>query len=210
MRPSAAAAGPPEPDAGGPADTVDEPFLPGATAEWDATVLAAKDGSEAAFTQLYRAVQPGLLRYLSTLAGAHAEDVASETWAQVSRDLGRFSGTMDNFRGWVSTIGRNRALDHLRAQSRRPASPVAPEDLHGVVSERDTADDALEAMSTGTAVALIAALPPEQAEAVMLRVVMGLSAKAAGEVLGKQPGAVRTLTYRGLKTLAARLDRPDP
>jgi len=40
---------------------------------------------------------------------------------------------------------------------------------------------------------------------VMLRVVLGLDAKAAGRVLGKRPGAVRTAAYRGLQRLADRI-----
>ena len=53
---------------------------------------------------------------------------------------------------------------------------------------------------------MISALPKDQAEAVLLRVVMGLDAKAAGQALGKRPGAVRAAAFRGLRTLAARLE----
>lgn len=40
--------------------------------------------------------------------------------------------------------------------------------------------------------ALIGALPRDQAEAIQLRVVVGLDAEAAGRMRGKRPGAVRT------------------
>jgi RNA polymerase sigma-70 factor (ECF subfamily) len=49
-------------------------------------------------------------------------------------------------------------------------------------------------------------LPPDQAEAVLLRAVLGLDAQTAGHVLGKRPGAIRTAAYRGLRTLAGRLE----
>ena len=52
---------------------------------------------------------------------------------------------------------------------------------------------------------MISNLPQDQAEAVLLRVVMGLHAKTAGKVLGKRAGAVRTAAYRGLKKLAGEL-----
>ena len=52
------------------------------------------------------------------------------------------------------------------------------------------------------ALALIARLPRDQAEAVLLRVVVGLDAKAAAKVLGKRAGAVRTAAHRGLRALA--------
>ena len=68
----------------------------------------------------------------------------------------------------------------------------------------------MDTVSTQAAVAMIADLPPDQAEAVMLRVVMGLDAESAGRVLGKKAGAVRTAAYRGLRKLATRLEQADP
>jgi RNA polymerase sigma-70 factor (ECF subfamily) len=63
-----------------------------------------------------------------------------------------------------------------------------------------------EAFSTSGAIELIAGLPRDQAEAVLLRAVVGLDAKSAAAVLGKRPGAVRVAAHRGLKTLATRLE----
>ena len=65
-------------------------------------------------------------------------------------------------------------------------------------------------MTTAEAVSLIAMLPREQAEAVLLRVVVGLDAQTAGRILGRRAGAVRTATYRGLRQLAHLLARDDP
>ena len=180
------------------------------TADLDAAVVAFQGGSESAFVQIYRAVHPGLLRYLTTIVGDSAEDVAQETWAHVCRDLHQFSGDGSAFRGWITTIGRNRALDHLRAHRRRPVDPVPEEHLVPVAGPPDTADQAIDALSTEAAIALIASLPPDQAEAVLLRTVMGLDAKRAGQVMSKRPGAIRTLTYRGLQTLAGRLESDRP
>jgi RNA polymerase sigma-70 factor, ECF subfamily len=167
----------------------------------------AQDGDPDAFRALYRDTQPRLLRYLHTLVGADAEDVASETWLQVTRDLAGFAGDYDGFRGWVATIARHRALDHLRRHARRPpAVPVPAEDLADRPAADDTEQGALEALSTGAALALITTLPADQAEAVLLRAVLGLDAQAAATVLGKRPGAVRTAAYRGLRTLAVRIE----
>jgi RNA polymerase sigma-70 factor (ECF subfamily) len=171
----------------------------------DHHVLAAQAGDEAAFVVLYRHIQPGLLRYLSLLVGDDNEDLAAETWAHVCRDLHRFSGTLDNFRGWVATIGRHRALDHLRAVRRRPSVPCAPEDLPLLPPVRDSGELALEEIATQDALRMISRLPRDQAEAVLLRAVVGLDANSAGEVLGKRAGAVRTAAHRGLRTLARRL-----
>jgi RNA polymerase sigma-70 factor, ECF subfamily len=174
-----------------------------------AAVLGAQRGDEDSFRAIYRAVQPGLLRYLRVLVDDDAEDVASETWLHIARDLKSFRGDSDGFRGWAATIARHRALDHLRRQRRRPGLSVPIEQLVDRPGDDDTAGSALDALSTDRALALIARLPPDQAEAVLLRVVMGLDAKAAGHVLGKRAGAVRTAAYRGLRKLAESLEHSD-
>ncbi|MFI6287192.1 RNA polymerase sigma factor [Streptomyces sp. NPDC051018] len=182
----------------------------GDDAELTAAVLAAQDGDEGAFRTVYRAVHPRLLGYVRTLVGEpDAEDVASEAWLQIARDLERFSGDADRFRGWAARIARNRAFDHIRMRGRRPAVGGDETELNGRPAESDTADEAMEALATGSTMALIARLPQDQAEAVVLRVVVGLDAKTAAKTLGKRPGAVRTAAHRGLKRLAELLGADD-
>src|SRR6266704_3069764 len=119
----------------------------------------------------------------------------------------RSPGTCHGFRGWVATIARHRALDHLRKNARRPPALAVPaEDLAAWPAAADTAQTAIDTVATRNAVALIATLPPDQAEAVLLRAVLGLDAITAGQVLGKRPGAIRTAAHRGLKTLHKKLD----
>lgn len=178
----------------------------GDDAELTAAVLAAQDGDENAFRTVYRAVHPRLVGYIRTLVGeGDAEDVASESWLQIARDLDRFSGDADRFRGWAARIARNRALDHIRMRGRRPAVGADDTELTDKPADSDTADEALEALATGRTMHLIAQLPQDQAEAVVLRVVVGLDAKSAADTLGKRPGAVRTAAHRGLKKLAELL-----
>ena len=170
-----------------------------------AAVARAQQGDEAAFAVAYRFVQPGLLGYLRGLVGDDAEDVASDAWLEIARDLGRFRGDGAGFRGWTATIARHRALDHLRRQRVRPRSSALEQDVLELPGPQNTHDQALEALSTEHALELVRGLPRDQAEAVLLRVVVGLDGPAAARVLGKRPGAVRTAAYRGLKRLAGQL-----
>lgn len=171
--------------------------------------MCAGDGD--AFRQVYRAVHPTLLRYLEILVGPdEAEDVASETWAQACRDLGRFGeGGADGFRAWITTIGRHRAMDLLRRRGRRVR---VTQDLTGVevADSRDVESTLIETYSTAGAVALVATLPREQAEAVWLRAVMDLDVGTVAALTGKRHGAVRSATHRGLRSLERRLGtRPE-
>lgn len=167
-------------------------------------VAAARAGDAAAFEGLYRELQPKLLRYAYALVGNDAEDVTAEAWLQIARDIAGFDGDEDDFRGWTATIVRNRATDFARARARRPAQPTG---LHALLDSptADTESIASENLSTAAAIALISSLPKDQAEAVLLRAVVGLDAASAGRVLGKRPGAVRVAAHRGLKALARQL-----
>lgn len=167
-----------------------------------AEFAAALAGDDVAFAALYRHVQPRLLRYVSVLT-TDVDDVCSETWMQACRDLHRFKGDLPAFRGWIARIARNRAIDHARAQRRRPTDPLPDEGGSLVDEEVSGEESTLESLSTEHAMNAIRALPPDQAQAVLLRAILGLDAKTAARVLGKRPGAVRTAAYRGLRTLAS-------
>jgi RNA polymerase sigma-70 factor (ECF subfamily) len=166
--------------------------------DWLARVRA---GEEVAFRVLWRELQPRLLRYLRVLGCADPDDVASETWLQVVRDLGTFDGSEEDFRRWLFTVGRNRAIDAGRVRQRRPTTAL-PAAFDGVADERPVEDQVLELISARRAVWMLTQLPAYQAEVVALRVLAGLDAQAVASMLGKSPGAVRVALHRGLRALA--------
>jgi RNA polymerase sigma-70 factor (ECF subfamily) len=172
-------------------------------ADLPAALHAARNGDETGFVTVYRDLQPRLARYATVLVGRDdAEDVTAEAWLQIARDLPRFAGGPDEFRGWASTIVRNRALDLLRAAARRPQTQCGLDGFTTEPAVQDTAAAAMETLSTDAAVRLISTLPQTEAEVVLLRVVVGLDTATVAAVLGKRAGAVRVAAHRGLKRLA--------
>ncbi len=159
----------------------------------DSDVLGrARSGDERAFLALYRAAQPGLLRYLTVLVGeGAAELIAKQTWDQVGDGLADFTGTLDGFLEWVAGIGRAIAHQHLAA---------VPEQSPSIEGAGPTPP------RTTRALQIIAELPRDEAEAVALQSVMGLDETGAASVLGMRRGAVRRAAMRGLRALARRLD----
>jgi RNA polymerase sigma-70 factor, ECF subfamily len=198
------------PTTGGPAGAA--PAIPrarpphGGPTDLERALRAAREGDERGFAALYRDLQPRLLRYATALVGADAEDVTAETWLHVARDVRGFRGDLDGFRGWVSTICRHRAMDSARSRTRRPASPAELPTLTGIPGPGDTAAAALDELGTRWALSMILDLPRREAEAVLLRAVVGLDAPTAGRVLGLRPGTVRVAAHRGLRRLAKALD----
>lgn len=207
--PAAPPAGEPRKEtAAAPPGTV--PF-PRAPEDLEEALRRAMAGDQSGFVLLYRAMQPRLYRYAWALVGQDADDVTGEAWLQIARDLPAFFGDVDGFRGWTASITRHRALDLLKVRVRHRTEPLDPHvstQLADLTAAGDTAEVAITALHTAQAVEMIALLPRDQAEAVLLRAVVGLSAHAAGTVLSKQAGAVRVAAHRGLKRLAGEIARP--
>jgi RNA polymerase sigma-70 factor (ECF subfamily) len=165
---------------------------------------AARHGDDDAFAELYRDAQPMLVRYLRVAAEpGTAEDVAADTWVTVVRGLKQFRGDEHAWRGWLVTTARRRAIDAGRLRDRRPTVPLEAGDEPPAAPGAERV--ALDNLDTAAALRLVATLPPQQAEAVMLRVVVGLEPKQVARVLGCSPGAARVAVHRGLQRLAVTL-----
>ena len=169
-------------------------------------LAAAQGGDEQAFAVLWRDLQPAVLRYFQVAAAEAAEDLAADTWMAVIRGLGRFRGDERDFRAWVFTAARHRSIDWRRQAVRRPTSSIPVEQLAEQPAPDDPVAQVLEGQSTRAALALLAELPPDQAEVVALRVLGGLEVAEVARIVGKRPGAVRVLTHRGLRRLAQRVE----
>jgi RNA polymerase sigma-70 factor, ECF subfamily len=167
-----------------------------------AVLTAAQEGSEAAFSQLWRDTNPALLRYLRVLAPAAAEDIAAETWVKTLRNLSGFRGDEQAWRAWVFTTSRRLVIDERRRATRKPAIQLSEVPLAALPFSADAGDEALERISTRAAIAMVAELPPLQAEVILLRVVAGLETEAVARLVGRSPGAVRVAAHRGLRRLA--------
>ena len=173
----------------------------------DAALLRARAGDESGFLALWRGLQPMLLRFLRVYGGAGHEDVAADTWLQVVRDLPSFIGDADDFRRWLFTIARHRAIDAGRGRTRHPVELVG--DARGLelwATAPSAEQQVMEQISTDDALAMVRRLPAAQAELVALRVLADLDVATVAGIVGSTPGAVRVGVHRALKTLAQRPD----
>ena len=148
---------------------------------------------------------PALLRYLRMKAPTVAEDLAADIWLRVLRALPTFEGDEQGFRGWLYTTARNRLTDWYRNGERRP-DLIEYSSLVLLPAVTNVEDEAAEHSATDRAIALIGELPPDQAEAVLLRVVVGMDVARVAVIMDRSPGSVRVLCHRGLR----RLEQPPP
>jgi RNA polymerase sigma-70 factor (ECF subfamily) len=173
------------------------------------TLAAAQRGDETAFTTLFRALNPPVVRYLRVLAGpALAEDLAAETWVAALRTFSTFDGEERAMRAWLLRIARARWVDAVRAYTRRPE--LVTDTTPDLPSPDDVEAQVELGFTTDWALSVIATLPPDQAEVVTLRIIGQLDVPEVAEMTGKTANHVRVLAHRGLKRLAELLGDTTP
>lgn len=172
----------------------------------DQLVIAAQANAPWAFERLYRHFAPTVHGYLRTQGAEDPEDLTSEVFHGAFRRIGSFDGDGQAFRSWLFTIAHHRLIDDRRRRGR--AVPTAPleQGVEAYVGG-DVEEDALASLGSAQAVRLLNGLSPEQREVLVLRVVADLTVEQTARVLGKQPGAVKSLQRRGLTALRKKLER---
>lgn len=171
---------------------------------FNGVLAAAQAGAAWAFQALYEDLAPVVTGYLRLHGASDPDDVASETFLGVLRNLARFTGDEDAFRSWVFTIAHRRLLDDRRRSRRQPTTQ--PIDVEPEISGGDVEDDALAGLGDHWVRQVLGRLSDEQREVLLLRVVADLSVEQTAAVIRKRPGAVRALQHRAIKTLRRHLD----
>ena len=175
----------------------------------DRTVAGARRGDEAAIADLYRALNPRLLRYLRHHAGPVAEDLASEVWLAIAPQLPDFDGGTSDLRILMFTIARRRVVDHYRQKGRHEPA-LSFDDTFDCADTSDTEALALAQVTAQSAVdALVRRLPADQAEIVLLRVLGDLEVSEVAALVGKSNAAVRVAQHRALLRLQRTWQRKD-
>jgi RNA polymerase sigma-70 factor (ECF subfamily) len=171
------------------------------------TLEAARAGAGGALADLYRELHPRVLRYLRVMEPDEYEDLAADVWLETSDALQRFEGDETALRALAFMIARRRVLDLRRRRARRATRPVPQEQLVASAEAGDVEDEAMTSLSTDAALRWIARLPPDQAQVILLRVLADLPVAEVAAILDKNPGAVRALQHRAIRSLARQTSR---
>jgi RNA polymerase sigma-70 factor (ECF subfamily) len=175
----------------------------------EAMVRDARAGDSSALGQLYDTYRDRVARFATGRLGdaEKAEDVTSETFEAVCRNLGSYRAGTD-FEAWLFTIAHRRVADHFRRRFRRreveldEAVHLAHQGGRATLPAVDGPEEAVLAAEQRAEVAgAFRRLRADQQEVLALRVLGGLSAAQVGEVLGKSEGAVRVAQHRALRSL---------
>lgn len=177
------------------------------SSSFDQTLAAARAGQAWACTRLYEDLKRPVVAYVRMRGAPDPDDVASEVFLCVFRDLGRFEGGEDDFRAWVFTIAHRRVLDDWRRRFRRPTQARLDVRSAQVVGG-DAQEEAMAELSRQDVDTLLGRLTVEQRDVVLLHVVADLPIEQVAQVMGRSVSAVRSLQHRAVTALRKAVPAP--
>ncbi|HEX2404312.1 MAG TPA: RNA polymerase sigma factor [Acidimicrobiia bacterium] len=173
--------------------------------DFETRLRAAKDGAEWAWAEIYRDLAGAVAGYLANRGAAEPDDLTSETFLQIARNISTFEGDESAFRSWVFVIAHRRLIDSRRARQRRPET-ITLADPTGGGTGGDVEEEALNRLTTVELQSAFEKLSESQSDVLGLRIIGQLTLEETATVLGKRVGAVKAAQRRGLLALTHHLD----
>lgn len=133
-----------------------------------------------------------------------AEDVAQQTFERAWKHVQMYDSRRGSVRTWLTTIAHNLAIDVVRARKPVPVDPTELTDMLGAIRETPerramASEDARELRAE------LALLPKEQARAVVLAGIYGMTAKQIAELEGIPLGTAKTRIRTAMEKLRVKL-----
>jgi RNA polymerase sigma-70 factor (ECF subfamily) len=177
----------------------------------ESTIDAARNGDEAAWRVLYEDAAPRVRAYFRSRKAPDPDDLVGTVFLDAARNIGKFQGDVNGFRGWLFTIAHRRWVDEVRRASRQPGAPLA--EAPEPVATEQVEHEVLGSVAGEEMLHHVEALPPAQRSIVLLRVLGELSHAEIADVLGKSTVAVKVGYHRAIsalrETLAEAYDEDD-
>ena len=186
-----------------------EPQAPSGAQEQARLIARAKQGDEAAISQLYRRYSPGIYGYLACRVGdaALAQDLTSEVFLRALEGLPQFKDRGIPFSAWLYRIAHDRMVDHFRRQARRPTTPLHEAHLPATAGIDQVVETRLRMAQLGKA---MQELTDEQHQVILLRFVAGFKLREVAYVMDKSTAAIKMLQLRALTRLRQMIPHADP
>jgi RNA polymerase sigma-70 factor, ECF subfamily len=165
----------------------------------------AQRGDERAFSLIVRAYEVPVFNYVMRLVGdrALAEDLTQEVFIRVFQGLPKFS-LRSKFTTWLFQVTKNRVLDELRANERRPRALVALDDAPQLEVLDAPAEqvEMIEALWTA-----VDGLNTDLKMALLLRDVVGLSYNEIADSLDTTLATVKWRIFKAREEVQLALAR---
>jgi RNA polymerase sigma-70 factor (ECF subfamily) len=133
---------------------------------------------------------------------ADAEDVTAEVFHQAFANIAKFEWRGAPFAAWLYRIAANAIADRWQRVSREQGSP-----LSGDPADPSEAVDVEKSERTARLFNLVEGLPEDQRRVIGMRFAEEKSIREIAQTLGRTPGAVKQLQFRGIQTLRAQFEK---
>jgi RNA polymerase sigma-70 factor, ECF subfamily len=164
----------------------------------DGAIARAKQGDMDALHYLYVRYADDVFGFVNSIVrDTHAaEDITQNVFGKLLHAIHRYEQREVPFAAWILRVGRNAALDHMRARRQIPVEEVRVD---------DRADEQLGFERSQCLREALMRLPEDQREVLVLRHIAGLTPGEIAQHLGKTEGSIHGLHHRGRGALQAAL-----
>jgi len=165
-------------------------------------VELAAAGNFEAFGKLYHIYAEKIYRYVyyQVKDKMTAEDITADVFLKALEAIKSCKGKEATFSSWLYRIAHNRTMDNFRSMKRKPIV-----DTEAVTNLADPKQEVEKKVERQELLEVIAELPQNQSQVVILKFIGGLDNREIGRTMGKSEGAVRILQMRALAMLRDKL-----
>lgn len=158
------------------------------------------------FAQLYERYLAGMYRYFlaHTRNGVDAADLTQQVFVQALAAWPRYHGEGLTVRPWLFRIAHNVLVDSYRRRHPTVSWEDMPADRHPVAGD-DTEMAVLRRDEARNLEAVMAGLPPDKRELLVMRFAAGLTVREMADALDRKDEAVRSELRRLLHLLKEKL-----
>jgi len=172
-------------------------------------VLAAKQGDEVAFGQVYDYMFEKLWRYVAfRVSSEDIEDLVSEIWLKVVQSLKKYTPQKGaSFSSWAFRIAHNAVIDYYRKQKEVLGLSTDENDFFSNLKDPERTPDVLARLD-GEYQDLhqaLAQIKPDHREILQLKFLEGFSNTEIAKITRKTEGNIRILQLRALREIKAYL-----
>ncbi len=163
-----------------------------------ALVIQAKEGNEAAFSQLYDVYFDKIFKFIyfrvnhKEIAEDLTEQVFTRSWTRIA------SVQAESFGGWLYSIAKNALIDHYRSKKQT----VDLEEVENILESDDNlSESANTVIERQLFLLLLKKLTPEQQIVIKLKFIEDLENSEIAELISKSEGSIRVIQHRAITKL---------
>lgn len=166
------------------------------------------EGDITGFETLVLRYKDNLIYFISRYTGGDifiAEDIAQDVFAYIYAYKEKYNFKY-SFKTFIFTLGKNKAIDYVRKQSREMLSDFNND--YEIISEQETLEDKIIRDEVKKLLFQnLKELKPEYEKAIYLADIEELSYKEIARILGKTLAQTKVLIYRARKALKSKMER---